>query len=45
LVLDLVGGNAAAWSTAFGLIAAIMFGSLLIFLLMRPHVLAGDRSS
>ena len=43
-VLDFAGGNsAAAWSAAFGLIAAIMLASLLIFLIMRPRVLAGDR--
>ena len=45
LVLDFSGGNAAAWSAAFGLIAAIMLASLLIFLAMRPRVLAGDRGS
>jgi predicted MFS family arabinose efflux permease len=44
-VLDLGGGNAAAWSAAFGLIAAIMLASLLIFLAMRPRVLVGDRGS
>ena len=45
LVLDLAGGNAAAWSATFGLIAAIMLASLLIFLAMRPRVLAGDRGA
>jgi len=44
-VLDLAGGSATAWSAAFGLIAAIMLASLLIFLAMRPRVLAGDRGS
>ena len=41
-VLDAGGGNAAAWSAAFGLIAAVMLASLLIFLAMRPRVLTGD---
>ena len=45
LVLDFAGGNAAAWSAAFGMIAAIMLASLLIFLAMRPRVLAGDRGA
>ena len=44
-VLDFAGGNAAAWSAAFGMIAAIMLASLLIFLAMRPRVLAGDRGA
>jgi len=45
-VLDFGGGNsAAAWSAAFGLIAAIMLASLAIFLAMRPSVLPGDRGS
>ena len=41
-VLDLGGGN-AAWSAAFGLIAAIMLLSLVLFVAMRPRGLAGDR--
>lgn len=43
LVLDVSGGNATAWSAAFGLIAAIMLASLVVFLIMRPRALAGDR--
>jgi len=42
-VLDLAGGNASAWSAAFGMIAAIMLAALLIFVAMRPRGLAGDR--
>ena len=45
LVLDLAGGEAAAWTIAFASIAAVMFASLLIFLIMRPRVLAGDRGA
>jgi predicted MFS family arabinose efflux permease len=43
--LDLGGGNASAWSAAFGLIAAFMLASLLMFRAMRPRVLAGDRGA
>jgi len=43
-VLDFGGGNtAAAWSAAFGMIAAIMLLSLVAFVAMRPHGLAGDK--
>ena len=43
-VLDFGGGNtAAAWSAAFGMIAAIMLMSLVAFVAMRPHGLAGDK--
>jgi len=45
-VLDLAGGSSgSAWTSAFALIAAIMLASLLIFLAMRPRVLAGDRGA
>jgi MFS family permease len=44
-VLDIAGPNANAWTTAFALIAAVMLASLVIFLLMRPRVLAGDRGA
>jgi predicted MFS family arabinose efflux permease len=43
-VLDLGGGNAAAWSAAFGMIAATMLLSLILFVAMRPRGLAGDRT-
>jgi predicted MFS family arabinose efflux permease len=43
-VLDLSGGNTlAAWSAAFTTIAAIMAGSLIAFVAMRPRGLAGDK--
>lgn len=43
-VLDWGGGNtASAWSTAFGLVAAIMAVSLVLFVAMRPRGLAGDK--
>jgi predicted MFS family arabinose efflux permease len=42
--LDLAGGNSnAAWASAFSVIAATMFAALLIFIVMRPRGLAGDR--
>jgi len=45
-VLDWGGGNtAAAWSAAFGLVAAIMVVSLVLFLVMRPRGLAGDKAA
>jgi MFS family permease len=45
-VLDFSGGNmGAAWASAFAMVAAIMLASLLIFLGMRPRVLAGDRGA
>ena len=45
-VLDWGGGNtAAAWSTAFGLTAAIMAASLVLFVAMRPRGLAGDKET
>lgn len=44
-VLDLGGGNTAtAWSAAFGMVAAIMAVSLVLFVAMRPKGLAGDRT-
>ena len=44
-VLDFGGGDSvAAWSAAFGLIAAIMLLSLVLFVAMRPRGLAGDRA-
>jgi len=43
-VLDWGDGNTAtAWSAAFGLVAAIMVVSLVLFLAMRPRGLAGDK--
>jgi predicted MFS family arabinose efflux permease len=43
-VLDFGGGNtAAAWASAFALIAALMALALVTFLAMRPRGLAGDR--
>ena len=45
LVLDLGGGNTAAWSAAFALIAALMLLSLVPFVAMRPRGLAGDRGA
>jgi len=45
-VLDFGGGNTpAAWSAAFGMIAAIMAVSLVAFVAMRPRGLTGDRGS
>jgi predicted MFS family arabinose efflux permease len=44
-VLDLRGGmSAAAWATAFAMIAALTLMALAAFLLMQPRGLAGDRS-
>jgi predicted MFS family arabinose efflux permease len=44
-VLDLHGGmSAAAWATAFSMIAALMLMTLAAFLMMQPRGLAGDRS-
>ena len=44
-VLDLRGGmSAAAWTTAFAMIAALTLMALAAFLLMQPRGLAGDRS-
>ena len=44
-VLDLHGGmSAAAWASAFAMIAALMLMALAAFLLMQPRGLAGDRS-
>ncbi|MGE0558908.1 MAG: MFS transporter [Burkholderiales bacterium] len=45
-VLDLCGGMSPfAWAAAFLMIAALMLLALVIFMLMRPRELAGDRSS
>ena len=45
-VLDLAGGNSsAAWASAFWMIAATMLAALLIFAVMRPRGLAGDKGS
>ena len=45
-VLDWGGGNvASAWSAAFGLVAAIMVVSLVLFVAMRPRGLAGDKEA
>ena len=41
--LDLGGGNTAAWTGAFAMIAALMALALVTFLGMRPRGLAGDR--
>jgi predicted MFS family arabinose efflux permease len=44
-VLDWRGGNASAgWSTAFAMVAGIMMIALVIFILMRPKGLEGDKS-
>jgi predicted MFS family arabinose efflux permease len=44
-VLDLHGGmSAAAWASAFAMIAALMLMALAAFLLMQPRGLPGDRS-
>jgi dipeptide/tripeptide permease len=43
-VLDLQGGmSAMAWAVAFSMIAALMLMAFVVFLLMRPRALAGDR--
>jgi hypothetical protein len=36
--------SAAAWATAFAMIAAMMLMALAAFMLMQPRGLAGDRS-
>jgi dipeptide/tripeptide permease len=42
--LDLQGGmSAMAWAVAFSMIAALMVMALVVFLIMRPRALAGDR--
>lgn len=42
--LDLQGGmSAMAWAVAFSMIAALMLIALVVFLVMRPRALAGDR--
>jgi predicted MFS family arabinose efflux permease len=42
--LDLQGGmSAMAWAVAFSMIAALMLMALVVFLIMRPRALAGDR--
>jgi predicted MFS family arabinose efflux permease len=44
--LDLAGGmSRAGWGAAFLLIAALMLAALVVFRLMRPRELAGDRKS
>jgi predicted MFS family arabinose efflux permease len=44
-VLDLQGGTSStAWAAAFSMIAAFSLVALVVFLLMRPRALAGDRS-
>ena len=44
-VLDLQGGtSSAAWAAAFSMIAAFSLMALVVFLIMRPRALAGDRS-
>jgi predicted MFS family arabinose efflux permease len=45
VVLDFAGGDDRAWSAAFGMIAAVMLASLMIFVAMRPRVLTGDRDA
>ena len=43
-VLDLQGGmSSTAWAAAFSMIAALMLMALVVFLIMRPRALAGDR--
>jgi MFS family permease len=45
-ILDWCGGSSAvAWASAFAFIAALMVVALILFLAMRPHVLAGDRGA
>ena len=42
--LDLAGGmSRLAWSVAFGAIAVLMLAALIVFWLIRPRELAGDR--
>jgi predicted MFS family arabinose efflux permease len=42
--LDLSGGmSAASWAAAFALVALCVLGSLILFWVMRPRELAGDR--
>jgi predicted MFS family arabinose efflux permease len=43
-VLDLGGGTAFAWASAFSMLAGLGVLALMVFLLMRPRGLAGDRS-
>ena len=44
-VLDQQGGmSATAWAAAFSMIAALMLLALVVFLIMRPRALAGDRA-
>jgi len=44
-VLDYAGGASPfAWGLAFLLVAALMLLALVVFRLMRPRALAGDRS-
>src|SRR5712692_1632081 len=44
-VLDLQGGmSPRAWAAAFSMIAAFTLAALLVFLVMRPRALAGDRA-
>lgn len=44
-VLDLSGGmSRAAWTAAFSAVAALMLIALVVFQVMRPRALAGDRA-
>ena len=44
VTLDLAGGmSRIAWSVAFGAIAVLMLAALIVFWLIRPRELAGDR--
>lgn len=44
--LDLAGGmSRVAWGVSFGLIAVLMLAALVVFRLMRPRELAGDRGT
>jgi dipeptide/tripeptide permease len=43
--LDLAGGmSRMAWSVSFGLVAVLMLLALVVFRLMRPRELSGDRN-
>ena len=45
-ILDYGGGNTVeAWRRAFMMIAAVMLAALVVFMVMRPRDLAGDRTT
>ena len=44
VILDFAGGmSRLGWSLAFGSVAALMLAALLVFHIIRPEELAGDR--